>query len=75
DDYFWATIAFPYQHGPAAITGTSFYQTIKAEISPVGVKQHIIKLTVIIEHPGSEQIMLVTYLLREIPQLTMTEGL
>lgn len=74
DDHFWATIVFPYQNGPAAIVGTSFYQTIKAEISPADANQHIIKLTVIIEHPGAEQVMLVTYLLREIPQLTMKEG-
>lgn len=75
DDHFWATIVFPYQNGPAAITGTSFYRTIKAEISPADANQHLIKVSVIIEHPGSEQVMLVTYLLREISQVTIKEGL
>jgi len=75
DDHFWATTIFPYQNGPTAITGTSFYRTIKAEISPLDINQHVIKLTVIIEHPGSEQVMLVAYLLREIPQLPTKEGL
>ncbi|HWR08179.1 hypothetical protein [Sporomusa sp.] len=72
DDLFWGKITFPYQTGPVVIPGTEFYQTAKAEISPLDpeypVKQRVIKLTVCVERTGGEQVTLVSYTLRELPQ-------
>jgi hypothetical protein len=72
DDLFWNNIVFPHQTGPAAIAGTDFYQTVRAEVSPLDpeypVKQRVIKLTVCVERTGGEQVTLVSYTLREVPQ-------
>ncbi|QDR80325.1 type IV pilus modification PilV family protein [Sporomusa termitida] len=72
DDLFWATVAFPYQTGPASIPGTDYCQTARAEISPLDPeypsKQRIIKLTVSVGRPGAEQVTLISYTLQAVQQ-------
>lgn len=72
DDLFWAAVDFPYQTGPAAVPGTDFWQTARAEISPLDpeypLRQRIIKLTVSVGRPGGEQVTLISYTLQGIGQ-------
>lgn len=74
DELFWNSLSFPYQSATEVIAMNKaiYKRTTQAELSPLDpeypVKQRIIKVTVNVEWLGAQNISMVTYVLRELPQ-------
>lgn len=74
DELFWNSLSFPYQSATEviAMNKATYTRTTQAELSPLDpeypVKQRIIKVTVKVEWLGAQNISMVTYVLRELPQ-------
>lgn len=72
DELFWNSLSFPYQSATEfiSINKVTYKRTTLAELSSLDpeypVKQRIIKVTVNVE--GADEISMVTYVLRELPQ-------